>query len=98
MKKQILKSIMPLLAVVIAGTSYALMSFSVSNKTEELHWFVKDESSGIYVDYGVSDVPPTSCEELPGDICAKGFNPSKPIPIEVNDDTTADENLFRQPL
>lgn len=95
MKKFIFKHIMPVLALALIGGSYVLMSFGAAHtQQDELHWFLKDEN-GVYQDMGISDTPPTSCNGLVGNICAKGFNPDEPLPSEINDSTDADDTRRR---
>lgn len=97
MKKFIFKHIMPVLALALIGGSYVLMSFGSAERLQvELHWFEKDQN-GDYQDMGVSTSPPSSCNGLLGNVCAKGFNPSEPIPdpSTITDSTPAEDTRRR---
>lgn len=78
--------------LLVAGFAVTVAAAANTEKAAELMWYTKDASG--WVEHGLSEAPPSGCQETFGEICAKGFNPEN-VPTEIDDSTPA-ENRYRE--
>ena len=79
------------LVIGVATMSFKLASNSEANSSSASHWYVKNQSTGIYE---LKPAPPVDCpEEETDEICALGFN-SPQTNVTDASITTASEVRF----